>query len=137
MSAATARASAPKRAPERSSAPRPSLKVVDRRDRRRRLPQMMAIAVLMVSLVAVVVGHDLLAQGQLRLGSINTALTQEQAVHSATVLRVAALETPSRISAEASTLHLTQPAQVLQLPTVSLTTPLPPLKIAPATPSRR
>ena len=136
MSTATARVTAPKRAPQRTIAARPSLKVVDRRDRRKRLPQVMAIALLMMSLVAVVIGHDLLAQGQLRLGTLNTALTEEQAVHSATVLRVAALETPSRISSEASSLHLTQPSQVLQLPTVSLATPLPPLKITQASPGR-
>ena len=136
MSTATARVTAPKRAAQRTNAARPSLKVVDRRDRRKRLPQVMAIALLMMSLVAVVIGHDLLAQGQLRLGTLNTALTEEQAVHSATVLRVAALETPSRISSEASSLHLTQPTQVLQLPTVSLAAPLPPLKITQASPGR-
>ena len=130
MSTATARSTAPRKAPQRATPTRPALDVVDRRSRRRRrLPELLA---LMVSLMMVVVGHDLLAQGQLRMGALNAALVEEQAVHSATVLKVAALETPSRISAEASSLQLTQPSLVLQLPTVSLATPLAPIKITPA-----
>ena len=133
MSTATARSTAPRKAPQRATPTRPALDVVDRRSRRRRrLPELLAVLALMVSLMMVVVGHDLLAQGQLRMGALNAALVEEQAVHSATVLKVAALETPSRISAEASSLQLTQPSLVLQLPTVSLVTPLAPIKITPA-----
>jgi len=90
-----------------------------------------AIAILVASLLAVVVGHTLLAQGQIRLGKVEAALTAEQARNSATVLRVAALETPSRIQSEASSLQLVQPAQVLQLGAVSLDVPLAPIKVGP------
>ena len=93
---------------------------------------MLAIALLCLTLLVIVVGHSMLAQGQLRMGHISSQLTQEEAVNRVTVLNVAALETPARISQLAGTLHLVQPAQILQLPSVSLDTPLPDLKIAPA-----
>ena len=74
----------------------------------------------------------MLAQGQLRIGKVTAQLEQERAVNRVTVLNVAALETPARIAQAAGALHLVQPAQVLQLPSVSLTTPLPGIKITPA-----
>ena len=70
-----------------------------------------------------------LTQGQLQLGHLNNALTAEASKHGQTVLKVAALETPSRISSEASSLQLVQPKKVLQLPMVPLSTPLPPIRI--------
>jgi hypothetical protein len=88
--------------------------------------------VLCGSLLAIVIGHSMLAQGQLRMGHISSELAQEQAANRVTVLNVAALETPARISQVAGTLNLVQPSQILQLPSVSLTQPLPTLKVTPA-----
>ena len=112
----------------------PRLRVVQRTRalRHRRLGEIVGIAILFVSILSIVIGHALLAQGQLRLGQIDRVVVQERAVHSQTVLKVAALETPARISSEAGALHLVQPSQVLQLPSVPLTQPLPPIKITPA-----
>ena len=77
MSTATARSTAPRKAPQRATPTRPALDVVDRRSRRRRrLPELLAVLALMVSLMMVVVGHDLLAQGQLRMGALNAALVE-------------------------------------------------------------
>lgn len=134
MSVATAR-SAPSRRPapeETQRSDRFRLIVPQRGERRRRAAGFLAVTLIVVSLLAVVVGHTLLAEGQIKLGKIEASLTAEQARNSATVLRVAALETPSRIQSEANSMQLVQPAQVLQLPTVSLATPLAPLKLAPA-----
>jgi hypothetical protein len=95
----------------------------------------LAIGIVLLSLLCVVVGHTLLAQGQISLGQIDAQLSTAQARNSATVLRVAALETPSRIQSEASSLKLVQPAQVLQLPAVSLSVPLPSIQIGTTAPS--
>jgi hypothetical protein len=91
----------------------------------------MAISLVCASLLTIVVGHSMLAQDQLRLGHISEELAQEQAVNRSNVLSVADLETPARISQEAGELHLVQPAEILQLPSVSLKQVLPVLKIAP------
>ena len=125
-------------APRRTSAPRqrkPRLKVISgpqRQKGRRHLPEIIAAAIVCLSLLAIVVGHSMLAQGQLRMGKISAAVAQEEAINRVTVLNVAALETPARISQEAGALHLVQPTTILQLPSVSLETPLPPLQITPA-----
>ena len=137
MSPATAtarRATAPRReAASRSSSARRLRPVPPRLRRSLHVP--VAVAALLLSLLLVVVGHSVVAQGQLKIGKLGDQLTQEQAVHRATVLDVAALETPARISAAAGTLHLTAPAGVLQLPTVPLDQPLPLAKVeAPAAP---
>lgn len=122
------RRSTPTTAPKRE---RFGLIVRQRGERRRRVANVAAVLIVVASLLAVVVGHTILAEDQIRLGKVTAALTAEQARNSATVLRVAALETPSRIQGEASSLQLVQPTQVLQLGAVSLTTPLAPIKLAP------
>jgi cell division protein FtsL len=93
------------------------------------MPQMMAALIVVVALVMIIAGQTIVAQGQLRLGSLDAALTAERSQHSQTVLEVAALETPSRISSAASSLQLSQPKKILQLPMVSLDTPLPAIRI--------
>ena len=130
--AARTRATAPNRrvAPARP----PRLKDVSKRSKRRRVPEVLAVGVLVLALIAIVVGQTVLAQDQLKLGHLNNALVAETSKHGQTVLRVAALETPSRISSEASSLQLVQPKKVLQLPMVSLSTPLPPIRIVGADP---
>ncbi len=131
-----------RRSTQRRPAPRPKagtragLKVVKgkkgTRRSRLRAPEVIAVVLVSLTLLAVVVGNTVLAQGQLRIGSISSKLTKEQAVNRVRVLNVAALETPARIQQAASGLHLVQPAQILQLPSVPLDKELPELKITPA-----
>lgn len=134
---ASARRSPARRPPARpTTAPRASLKVVKGKqgEKRSRLrtPELIALVVVSLSLLAVVVGNTALTQGQLRIGRISSELTQEQAVNRVRVLNVAALETPARIQQAATGLNLVQPTQILQLPSVSLDQELPQLKITPA-----
>jgi hypothetical protein len=90
---------------------------------------MVALAMVGCSLLAAVGGHAYLAEGQIRLGHLEAEAAAIQAVNRATVLKVSNLETPERIAQAAGTLHLVQPSEVLQLPSVSLTKVLPPIKI--------
>lgn len=84
------------------------------------------------SLLTVVAGHSLLAEGQVRLANVQSALTAEQARHRQDVMAVAALENPSRIVAAArQQLHMVSAGQVQQLPYVPLGTPLPAPHVAP------
>jgi hypothetical protein len=84
------------------------------------------------SLLAVVVAQALLANGQVRLSSLQHQLTLEQSSHRQAELAVSELETPSRIVAAASgQLHMVRPAQVIELPYVSLSKPLPTPKVTP------
>ena len=135
MSPATAvarRSPASRRGPARSAKKRPFRLIQNTKALgSRRLGEIIAISILVVSLFAIVVGHSMLAQGQLRLGNLSTELAKEQSIHSTTVLKVAGLETPARVSSEAGSLHLVQPTQIRQLPSAPLDAPLPTLKITP------
>jgi len=92
-----------------------------------------APALLVGSLLAVVVGHTLLAQGQVRLSSLTTQLSNEQVRHRADILALTQLETPSRVVVEAEKkLGMVTPAQIVQLPSVPLDRPLPAPTLAPA-----
>jgi len=96
-----------------------------RRPRRRTAESISAVLVL-GSLLAVVVGHAALAQGQLRLSGAQASLSTEQTRHRQEMLSVAQLETPARIAAEAQQqFHMVRPAQVSQLPAVPLSAALP------------
>ena len=126
---------------ERQPSPSPSrhrrarLRVVGQRKHQRPprpLAKILAVAVVCASLLSIVVGHALLAQGQLKMGQIETQLVKEKAINRSTVLGVSELETPARISQEAGAYHLVPPTTIVQLPSVSLNQALPPLKIAPA-----
>jgi len=90
---------------------------------RRRLARSGAVLLVTGSLLAVVFGHAMLAQEQIKLSSAQAGLAAEQAVHRQVLLAVAKAETPSRIVAVAESLHMVQPAHVQQLPWVPLTTP--------------
>ena len=84
------------------------------------------------SLLLIVIGHASLAQDQVRLAGVQASLTAAQAAHRQDVLTVANLENPARVVGEAEhTLHMGSPSQVVQVPYVSLTTPLPPPKVSP------
>jgi hypothetical protein len=95
-----------------------------------------AVVLVLSALLAVVVGQAMLANGQVRLAGIEQELQLEQASHRQQELDVSQRETPARIVAAASDqLHMIHPAQVIELPYVPLTTPLPTPKVAPAPPT--
>jgi hypothetical protein len=92
-----------------------------------------SVAMVVAALLAVVVGHALLTNGQVRLSTLQHQLTLEQSAHRQAELAVSQLETPSRIVAAASgQLHMVRPASVVELPYVSLSVPLPTPKVTPA-----
>ena len=117
---------------------RPPLQVLEGRERRRqgrrrRTAQAISLVLVVGSLLVVVLGNAMLAQTQVRLSDMQAALSAEQTVHRQDVLALAQLETPSRIAAQAQQqLNMVTPSQVVQVPSVSLTTPLPPPKVAAA-----
>ncbi len=85
------------------------------------------------ALLVVVFGQALLANGQVRLSALQHKLALEQSAHRQKELAVAQLETPSRIVAAASgQLHMVRPANVVELPYVSLSVPVPTPKVTPA-----
>jgi hypothetical protein len=120
------RATAPAR---QAPAPRPArqapLRVVGAAPRRarQRLLRFSALLLLTGSLLGVVFGHAMLAQEQIKLSGAQARLSAEQALHRQLLLSVAQAETPSRIVAAAERLHMVQPAHIVQLPSVPLTTP--------------
>jgi hypothetical protein len=94
---------------------------------------MISVAMVVAALLAVVVGQAILANGQVRLATLQHQLTMEQSAHRQAELAVSQLETPSRIVAAASgQLHMVRPASVVELPYVSLSVPLPTPKVTPA-----
>ena len=127
MSAAT-NAAARRPAPAAASEREAPLRVVDRgvARARRRVAPLVAAGFVVGSLLLVVIGHAELAQGQVRLAAVEAALTAAQAAHRQDALAVGALENPSRIVSQAEDhLHMVEPGQVLQVPHVSLSVPLP------------
>jgi hypothetical protein len=88
--------------------------------------------VIVCALMVVVVGHALLANGQVRMASIQKQLVAEQANDRQIELSVQTLEMPSRIVSAALAQHMVHPTQVVELPFVALTTPLPTPKVTPA-----
>ena len=94
---------------------------------------MTSVAIVVAALLAVVVGQAILANGQVRLATLQHQLTMEQSAHRQAELAVSQLETPSRIvSAASGQLHMVRPASVVELPYVSLSVPLPTPKVTPA-----
>ncbi|HEX3946748.1 MAG TPA: hypothetical protein VHW47_03545, partial [Acidimicrobiales bacterium] len=120
-------ASQPRVQPDRSSpAPLRVVRAQPRpRVRRRRAAAVLSLAMIGASLLSVVVGHAMLAQGQVRLAAVQSALSAEQSAHRQDVIAAAKLETPSRIVAKAHEQGMAPPGQTNQLPRVPLDTPLP------------
>jgi hypothetical protein len=83
------------------------------------------------ALLAAVVGQALLANGQVRLSTLQDQLSLEQAVHRQNELSVAQLETPARIVAAASNQGMVG-STVTELPYVPLTVPLATPQVTPA-----
>jgi hypothetical protein len=138
-----ASATATRRRPATAPAPRPAerrppLQVVDdqprrRRVRRRRPARALSIALVVGTLMAIVVGHAVLAQGQVRLTAAQTSLAAAQSTDRQQTLKVAQLEAPARIVGEATGgLHMVQSQETTQLPHVPLDKPLPTPHVGPA-----
>ncbi|HXW38509.1 MAG TPA: hypothetical protein VEJ44_02350 [Acidimicrobiales bacterium] len=125
-----AQAAAQRAAPVRTArssraAAKPPLRVVAPRSRRNgRLLRVVAAALVVGSLLGVVVGHSLLAQGQVRLTSEQGDLAVVQALNRQLLASVAAAENPAQIIAEAKKLNLVRPSTVTQLPAVPLDSPI-------------
>lgn len=99
---------------------------------RRSMAPILAVAMVVAALLIVVIGNSLLANGQVRMSSIEHQLVLEQAAHRQAELQVGQLEVPSRIVGAAMGSGMVHPTQVTVLPYVPLTTPLPPPKVTPA-----
>ena len=83
------------------------------------------------SLLVVVVGDAMVAQGQVRLAGIQTKIAALQTTQKAMQTEVAQLAAPDRVVAQGIALGLTAPAQVIDLPQVPLNVPLPAPKTTP------
>jgi hypothetical protein len=93
------------------------------------IPAVMVVLALLI----VVAGQALLANGQVRIASLDQQLQTAQAQHSQRELSVAKMETPSRIVGDATgQLKMVHPNKVTQLPYVPLTTPLATPMVTPA-----
>jgi len=100
---------------------------------RGRLLNIVAVCLVLSALLAVVVAQAMLTNGQVRLSALQHELSLEQSTHRQAELSVSELETPSRIVAAATGgLHMVRPANVIQLPYVSLSIPLPTPKVTAA-----
>jgi len=130
---ATATARRATAAPQpRPSTRRPALRVFEpqpRRSSRRHLSRRghlwLATVLVVGSLLAVVVGDTMVAQGQVRLADLQSKITSQQAIEKAAQTEVAQLAAPERVVAQGILLGLTAPAQVVDLPQVPLDVPLP------------
>ena len=94
------------------------------------------------SLLAVVIADAMVAQGQVRLSSLQTEINSQLTTQKAVQSEVAQLAAPDRVVAQGINLGLTAPAQVVDLPQVPLNVPLPapdtsplPAVAKPATPT--
>jgi len=83
-----------------------------------------SVSLVVSALLAVVVAQAMLANGQVRLSGLEHQLSLEQGAHRQAELAVSELETPSRIvAAAAGQLHMVR-TNIVELPYVSLSTPL-------------
>jgi cell division protein FtsL len=107
---------------------RPSLRIVRSRSgkptRRGRIVEIVALALVVGSLVAVVIGQAVLANDQVQISALQHELSLEQSTHRQAELQVANLETPRRIVGDATKAGMVHPAQVIELPYVPLNAPI-------------
>ena len=138
-SAAARRVPSSRTAHESARRSSPLLRVVPGRRggaRRNRILTVVAASMVVLSLLVVVLGQAMLANGQVRLTVAEQNLALAQGQHRQAELQVASLETPSRvISVALGSLHLVHPAGVTQLPYVALTKPIPAPTITAAPPT--
>jgi cell division protein FtsL len=103
---------------------------------RGRTLNIIAVSLVVAALLTVVVAQALLANGQVRLSSLQHELSLEQSAHRQAELSVSELETPARIvGAATSRLKMVRPAAVIELPYVSLHSPLATPNVTPAAPA--
>jgi type II secretory pathway pseudopilin PulG len=131
--------SRPNTSPEHGSR-RPHLRLFEPAPRRRsgtravRRSAMWASGLLIVgSLLAVVVGDSLVAQGQVRLSDAQQALAVAATTQKALQTDVAWKASPPVVVSQAESEGLVAATQVVNLPEVSLRVPLPPPVLVPGT----
>jgi hypothetical protein len=132
-SSAPARPAGRRAAPRPRSEARPRLRPVEAPgSKKRRIARLLAPVLLVASLLAVVIGQALLAEGQVRLAGLEVSMSAAQVQHRQAELAVAQLETPSRIVGDAGARQgLVTPPGLTQLPSVPLDQPLPTPKLTP------
>jgi hypothetical protein len=86
--------------------------------------EIVALALVVGSLVAVVIGQAVLANDQVQMSALQHELSLEQSTHRHAELQVANLETPRRIVGDATKAGMVHPAQVIELPYVPLNAPI-------------
>lgn len=97
-----------------------------RRTRRLARPELWAGGVLVVgSLLAVVVGDAVVAQGQIRMTQTQQAITSATATEKAAQVAVAGMASPPVVVRTAEGLGLVAPTSIVELPAVPLNVPLP------------
>ena len=89
------------------------------------------------SLLSVVVGDTLLAEGQVRLSAIQHEVVAATAVQKASQVAVAEKAAPPVVVSQAKSQGLVAPTQVVYLPQVPLNVPLPVPQTAPTTATKR
>jgi len=122
---------------------RPALRIFEpepRRSSRRGLSRRgqlwLAVAMVVSSLLVVVVGDAMVAEGQVRLSAVQTQIAGRLTWNKAMQTQVAGLAAPDRVVAQAIAEGLTAPAKVIDLPQVPLNVPLPvPVTSAPVSKS--
>ena len=98
---------------------------------------MWASALMVVaSLLAVVAGDALVAQGQVRLSTIRSQVAAAEVAQKAAQVEVAEKAAPPVVVAQAKTQGLVVPQTVVYLPQVPLNVPLPVPQTAPSPPKR-
>ncbi|HWF16711.1 MAG TPA: hypothetical protein VG244_11065 [Acidimicrobiales bacterium] len=116
--------------PSRKGQPTPSRRLLGNR---RRVLNIMSVSMIVAALLAVVVAQALLANGQVRMSTLQHQLSLEQSTHRQAELSVAELETPARIVGVASSqLGMLRPSNLTELPYVSLSVPVPTPNVTPA-----
>src|SRR5580692_10639680 len=138
-SSSAAKAPAGRHAAPASARPtlREALRIVPSRrtkkpGRRGRTVELLALALVVSALLAVVVGQAILTNDANQMSALQTQLATEQSAHRTSELQVATLETPQRIVGDALKDGLVHPAQVNELPYVSLDTPVATPNVTPA-----
>ena len=86
--------------------------------------EIVALVLVVGSLLAVVIGQAVLANDQVQMSALQHELSLEQSTHRQAELQVANLETPQRIVGDATKAGMVHPAQVIELPYVSLNAPI-------------
>jgi anti-sigma factor RsiW len=114
--------------PSRKGQPAPARRLLGNRQR---MLNILSVSMIVVSLLAVVLAQALLANGQVRMSTLQHQLSLEQSTHRQEELAVAQLETPARIVGAALKNGMEHPT-VTELPYVSLSVPLPTPKVTPA-----